>query len=201
MTDALEAFETTLTTVIGSSDEGVPVIPLSAQQRIQIDALIRSEWPKLERFFRSKVTPGDIQDVAQNTLLAFVHRSGGPMDNQRAYLWQIARNQVADLYRRRGVLPAGFDSSQHSVMQFGPSMSSVINRKNQLTRALQSLPVDHQMAIELKYGEGLTDPEAAVALQVSMATYKRYVSAGMAALRDQYGVTDLDQVGEAYRNG
>ncbi len=177
------------------------MLPLSAQQRAEIDALIKSEWPKLERFFRSKIPPGDIHDVAQNTLLAFVHRSQTPLENQRAYLWQIARNQVADMYRRRGVLPAGFDSSLHSVMQFGPSMSSIINRKSQLTQALQKLPVDQQMAIELKYGEGLTDPEAAVALQVSMATYKRYVSAGVATLRDQYGVTNLEHVGDAYRNG
>ena len=173
---------------------------LTAQQRITVDALIKSEWPKLERFFRSKVPQGDIQDVAQNTLLAFVSRSTNPVENERAYLWQIARNQVADVYRRRGVLPAGFDSSLHSVMQFGPTISSVINRKNRLTKALQSLPLDHQMAIELKYGEGLTDPEAAIALQVSMATYKRYVSAGLATLRDHYGLNDLEQVADAYRN-
>lgn len=174
---------------------------LSAQQRIQVDALIKTEWPKLERFMRSKIPPGDIQDVAQNVLLAFVRRSNTPMENQRAYLWQIARNHIADHYRRRGLVAAGFDSSVHSVIHLGPTMSSVINRKNRLTKALQGLPLDQQTAIELKYGEGLTDPEAAAALEVSMATYKRYVSAGLATLRSQYGVTDPEQVGEAYRNG
>ncbi len=174
---------------------------LNAQQRIQVDALIRSEWPNLERFLRSKVQPGDIHDVAQSVVLAFVQRSNTPMENQRAYFWQVARNHVADHYRRRGLVTADFDSSVHSVIHLGPSMSSVINRKNRLTKALQSLPLDQQTAIELKYGEGLTDPEAAIALQVSMATYKRYVSAGLAALREHYGVTDMAQVGEAYRCG
>lgn len=174
---------------------------LSVDQRMQIDALIQTEWPRLERFFRSKVPPSDIQDLAQNTLLAFVSRTDTPIENQRAYLWTIARRQAIDFYRRGRLGAAAFDSSQHSILHFGPTLSSVINRKNQLVRALQSLPVEQQMAIELKHGEGLTDPEAAAALEVSMATYKRYVGAGMATLRDHFGVTDLEQVGQAYRAG
>ncbi|MCA9575525.1 MAG: sigma-70 family RNA polymerase sigma factor [Sandaracinaceae bacterium] len=201
MTSPNDTIAEGLSAALTSLDEGKDMSQLTAQQRTQVDALIKSEWPKLERFFRSKVPYGDIQDVAQNTLLAYVKRVGTPIKDQRGYLWQIARNQVADMYRRRRVLPDGFDSSVHSVMNFGPTMSSVINRKNQLTKALQSLALDQQTAIELKYGEGLTDSEAAIALEVSVATYKRYVSAGLSTLRDQYGVTDLEQLGDAYRNG
>lgn len=86
-------------------------------------------------------------------------------------------------------------------MHAGPTLSSVINRKNQILKGLQSLPVDHQTAIELKYGEGLTDPEGAVVLDVSMATYKRYVSAGLETLRRLSGVVSEEQVGNAYRGG
>ena len=38
--------------------------PLNAHERAEMHALIESEWPKLERFFRSKVPPGEIQDLA-----------------------------------------------------------------------------------------------------------------------------------------
>ncbi|MCA9533062.1 MAG: RNA polymerase sigma factor [Myxococcales bacterium] len=175
--------------------------PLSPAERAEVDALIKSEWPKLERFFRSKVPPSDIHDLAQNTLLGFVKRPDTPLENQRAYLWTIARRQVIDFYRRGRGDATAFDSSVHSVMHAGPTLSSVINRKNQILKGLQSLPVDHQTAIELKYGEGLTDPEGAVVLDVSMATYKRYVSAGLETLRRLSGVVSEEQVGNAYRGG
>lgn len=175
--------------------------PLDASERAEMNALIQSEWPKLERFFRSKVPPGEIQDLAQNTLLGFVKRSQVAPDKQRAYLWGIARRQVVDYYRRGNRGGVGFDSSIHAVSQGGPTMSSVYNRRNQIMRAVQSLPLDHQTALELKYGEGLTDPEAAEALDVSLATYKRYVTAGLAALRERYGIDGEQQVGEAYQGG
>jgi RNA polymerase sigma factor (sigma-70 family) len=175
--------------------------PLTASERGQLNSLIATEWPKLERFFRTKVPPGEIQDLAQNTLLGFVKRKDTPMENQRAYLWCIARRQVVDYYRRGRGGAVGFDSSVHAVSQAGPTMSSVINRKNQILQALQSLPLDQQSALELKYGEGLTDPEAAMALEVSMATYKRYVAAGLATLRAHYGVNGEQQVAAAYQGG
>jgi RNA polymerase sigma factor (sigma-70 family) len=173
--------------------------PLNAHERAEMHALIESEWPKLERFFRSKVPPGEIQDLAQNTLLGFVRRGDVPPDKQRAYLWTIARRQVVDYYRRGNRRGVSFDSSVHAVAQGGTTMSSLFNRRNDVMRVIQTLPLDHQTALELKYGEGLTDPEAALALEVSLATYKRYVAAALGVLREGHGLEGEKLVGAAYQ--
>lgn len=162
-----------------------------------LDTLIAQEWPRLRRFFRTKVPEADILDLAQSTLLAYAE--AGPRDpaSARAYLWGIARKQVLkhyDKHRRQGT---PFDSTIHTAMDLGPSVSSRLDKRNQLVAALQRLPADQQMAIELRYGEELKLEEVAEALDVSLATAKRYLSAAQKALRDDLG--DLvDVVAEGY---
>lgn len=162
--------------------------PLDERQRAAAEGLIREEWPKLERFFRTKVPPADILELAQSTCLTYVQRLDEVETNPRAYLWAIARFQVLkhwDRFRARDA--AAFDSSQHSLAAVGPSLSSAIARRSSVVAALQSLPADQQMAIELRHGEGLTLEETAHALGVSLATAKRYLAAAEDSLRTLLG--------------
>ena len=63
-----------------------------------LERLIQDEWPKLRRFFHSKVPESEVLDLVQATMLAFVegrHRAEG---GEKAYLWGIPRFQVLKLY-------------------------------------------------------------------------------------------------------
>lgn len=168
---------------------------LDAESRRALERLIRDEWPRLRRFFRTKVPDTDAYDLVQSTMLAFVehHRNG---EIGRAYLWGIARNKVLQYYGRHRPTTS-FDSTVHGVLDVGRSLSSRLDDRDRLLSALRSLPADHQMAFELRHGEELSLEEVAQALDVSLATAKRYLSAATERLRTSLGVT-AEVVASAY---
>lgn len=172
---------------------------LTPEQRAAADVLIRQEWNRIERFLRTKIPAGDIPDVAQAVFVGYVNRFSEVRSDHRAYLWQIARNQVLKYFEKhRGRSSTAFDSTKHTVSEVGPSLSSVVDRRNRFVRAMQRLPADQHIAVEFRFGEGLSLDETATALGVSLATAKRYLKAAQETLRAELGV-DMDAVGAAYR--
>jgi RNA polymerase sigma-70 factor (ECF subfamily) len=168
------------------------------EKRAALDALIREEWPRLRRFFRTKVSDTDAYDLVQATMLAFVeHEKHG--EGARAYLWGIARKKVLQHFERQKPT-AAFDSTVHTVDDAGRSLSSRIGDRDRLVAALRSLPADHQMAYELRHGEELSLEEVAAAIDVSLATVKRYLSVAQATLEATLGAR-ADEVPGAYREG
>jgi RNA polymerase sigma factor (sigma-70 family) len=140
-----------------------------------------------------------VQEIAQATFLGYVERFDAIHSDHKAYLWQIARFQVLKYYgRHRGVAGTPFDSQVHTVNDLGPTVSSALDRRNRVVCALQTLPADHQMAIEFRYGEELSLEETAAALDVSLATAKRYIAAGEQQLRKTLNA-DMPNIATAYR--
>jgi RNA polymerase sigma-70 factor (ECF subfamily) len=164
-----------------------------------LQTLIDCEWPKLHRFFSTKVPACDVLDLAQSTMLAFIE--GGLRDPgaARAYLWSIARKQVLKYYEKHRGRADPFDSEHHTAMDLGPSLSSKLDQRNRVVAALRTLPADQQMAIELRYGEDLKLEEVAEVLGVSLATVKRYIAAATEKLRAELGSVDEVEVAEAYK--
>jgi RNA polymerase sigma-70 factor (ECF subfamily) len=164
----------------------------------ELERLIRDEWPKLRRFFHTKVPEGDVLDLVQATMLAFVEGRARATAGLRPYLWGIARLQVLKHYEKhRGSTP--FDSQVHTALDTGPSLSTRIDSRSRLLRALHQLPADHQMAFELRHGEELSLEEVAAALDVSLATAKRYLAAAEEKLRAILGA-EADQAAAEYTN-
>jgi RNA polymerase sigma factor (sigma-70 family) len=169
-----------------------------ASSRVVLERLIRDEWPKLRRFFRTKVPDTDAYDLVQATMLAFVEKMPEARD-AKAYLWGIARKQVLRYYERSRVA-LSFDSTLHSVLEAERTLSSRLDDRQRLIAALQQLPADHQMAYELRYGEELSLDEVASALDVSLSTAKRYIAAAEAKLTAILG-SDVATVPAAYTSG
>lgn len=162
-----------------------------------LETLIREEWPRLRRFFRTKVPDVDVLDLVQNTMLAYVE--GGPRSEAtaRGYLWGIARLQVLKHYEKHRRKADVFDSTIHTAMDLGPSLSSKLDNRNRLMAALHTLPVDQQIAFELRHGEELPLEEVAGAIGVSLATVKRYLTAAEEKLRGAFGA-DESAMRDAY---
>lgn len=156
-----------------------------------LEDLIRNEWPKLRRFFRTGVPESDVLDLVQNTLLAYVE-GGGPREpgKERAYLWGIARKQQLRFYEKHRRQTQPFDSTIHTATDLGTTLSSRLDKQNRLSRALQLLPTDQQIAVMLRHGEDLKLEEVADALEVSLATVKRYLAAGEESLRSELGTLE-----------
>ena len=164
-----------------------------------LEKLIKHEWPKLRRFFRTMVPERDVLDLVQGTMLAYIE-SGGPREpgKEHAYLWGIARRQVLKFYEKHRRPTLGFDSTLHTVTDLDPSLSNRLDKHSRLVDALQLLPTDQQIAIKLRHGEDLKLEEVADALDVSLATVKRYLSAAEERLRATLG--SIEGIPEEYRN-
>ena len=105
----------------------------------------------------------------------------------RAYLFGIARKKVLqhrDEWRRRG---ARQDVLEHSVVAnlTSPSLALARSQQQQLVlTALQRLPLDFQIAIELHYWEDMSVAEIARVLEVAPGTVKSRLFRARELLRD-----------------
>jgi len=177
-------------------------MPTMTTPRPELAPLIRAEWPKLKRFFESKTPAPDCYDLVQKTLVAWIEKlDAGGVDDPRTYLWGIARFQVLR-YLERKRPTAHFDSSIHAVGARSTTLGTRIDRRHQILEALRELPLDQQMAVELRFGEELSLQETADALEVSLATVKRYLKSATEQLRESLGDVAGDLLGDvaaAYR--
>lgn len=165
----------------------------------QLEQLIKNDLGRLRRFFATKVPPADVLDLVQQTMLAFVERRDQITVSERAYLMGIARKQVLRHYDKQRP-STEFDSTIHTVLDVGPTFSSLLDSRTRLLRALHQLPTDHQMAFEFRHGDEMQLEEVAAALGVSLATAKRHIKAAEDKLRDLLG-DEADHAGAEYAKG
>lgn len=129
----------------------------------------------VSRFFLSKVASG-VDDLVQRSFLALLERSGEipagvPV---RAYLFGIARNLLLRRFRDE-YRDGRFDELRSSVADLGSSPSALVGQRQQLMvlhAALQSLPLDLQIALELFYWETLSAGEIGVVLGLPEGTVR-----------------------------
>jgi RNA polymerase sigma factor (sigma-70 family) len=141
------------------------------------EQLIERHFDSVERFFRTKA--GDAaEDLTQRTFLVCVengasYRADGSF---RAYLFGIARRILLEHIRGRikhGAPPPDFSHS--GIADLAPGVSTLAEyRADQrlLVAALQRLPVDLQVLVELYYWEELGVEELAAVLEVPGGTVK-----------------------------
>jgi RNA polymerase sigma-70 factor (ECF subfamily) len=156
------------------------------------DALFTRHFEALRRFFRSKVSVTEVEDLLQHTLLACLEsverfRSDSSF---RTYLFAIARNQFAEHLRRQGRRSRRevVDLSVTSVRDAGMSPSLVAAAHEQhalIAAAMQSIPVDFQITLELYYWEQLKGPELAEVLGISPATVRTRLHRARTALKER----------------
>jgi RNA polymerase sigma-70 factor (ECF subfamily) len=127
----------------------------------------------IARFFQSKCGEG-VEDLVQETFLA-VQKARDRIEKTsfRNYLFGTAHNLLRAHLRRRH--EERFDSRQMSVADLNPGMSSMIAATDQqrvLQLALQRVPLDHQIVLELRFWEGMTGPQIAEVLELPEGTVR-----------------------------
>jgi RNA polymerase sigma factor (sigma-70 family) len=151
--------------------------------------LFRRHIKSVSRFFRTKV-PEAAEDLTQQTFLALAELDPARLASItfRAYLFGIARNQLLMYLRGKTRADKRFDPLTWSAPDAGASPVRAIARHQQqqaLATALQRLPVDYQVALELQYFESLPLSEIAEVLDRPLGTIKSLVSRGRELLREQ----------------
>jgi RNA polymerase sigma factor (sigma-70 family) len=151
------------------------------------DQLLRRHFEPLCRFFRSKLDD-EVDDLIQRTMLACLEqrerfRGDGSF---RSYMFAIARNHLYMHLRQRYRGPHIEDMSLSSLADLGTTPTSRIARDVQadlLLRAMDRLPMDQRIALELAYWEGLSGPEVATALGINPNTVRSRLARARDALR------------------
>jgi RNA polymerase sigma factor (sigma-70 family) len=156
-----------------------------AGDRAAGDALIGRWFDPICRFFRSKLGD-DVEDLIQRTFLDCLEgRDGLRRPSFRSFLFAVARNRLFDELRREIRRPVDhFGTVSIVELRSRPSERMVrLERDDVVLRAMQSLPLDMQITLELAYWEDLSGAEIAGVLDISEHTVRSRLSRARGLLR------------------
>ncbi|MBP2260442.1 sigma-70 family RNA polymerase sigma factor [Pseudomonas hunanensis] len=121
--------------------------------------------------------PHDAADLAQDTFVRALHAPQlASLDQPKAFLATIARRLLSNLYRRRALEQVYLEELAHLPEQCHPSpeeLALVREALAEIDRLLDGLPARARHAFILHRLEGLSQPDIAEQLGVSLATVER----------------------------
>ena len=147
-----------------------------AGDRAAGNELFHRHFDSVCRFFASKLS-GEIDDLIQKTFLACVEGKERLAQTAtfRAYLFGVARNVLCRHFRDKSNQRQRVDPLLESAGDLAPGPSRIFAEHREqvlLVNALRSLPLDHQILLELYYWENLSGPELAAALEIPEGTVR-----------------------------
>lgn len=152
--------------------------------------LFKRHFESIRRFFRSKTTLREAEDLIQRTFLACVESASGYRGDGsfRAYLFVIARRQLIDFIHRKTRDQARVepDLTVRSMADLGisPSVAAAKLEEHEIiVEAMRRIPVDFQITLEMYYWEQLRGPELAEVLGISPATVRTRLHRAREAMR------------------
>ena len=157
-----------------------------AGDRAAGQALFSRYFEPIRCFFVNKISEPP-SDLVQETFMACVkgrdriHEDGG----FRAYVFGVAYG-VFRVYLRNKYR-AEFDVGTVSVQDLAPGASTLMLQSEQtrlLAQALRTLPVELQVAMELRYWEDMNSAEIAQVLGISASTVRYHLRQGRVKLAE-----------------
>jgi len=152
--------------------------------------LFERHFEPVLRFFRNKCggEEGEVEDLVQATFAQCLasHASFRGEASFRTYLFTIARHELYAHWRRRQRARAEVDVTSMSVedLRTSPRSKLAAHQDRQiLARALRTIPIELQVALELHYWEDLSGPELAAVLDVPEGTVRSRLRRGRELLQ------------------
>lgn len=152
------------------------------------EVLVARYYNAMVRFFQTKAGSA-AADLVQTTFLRCGEHAGrySGRGSVRAFLYGIARNVLLEHYRSAARHRGEPDFRESAVLDLQPGAATMADhRKAQraLIRALQMIPLESQVILELFYWEGLRIRELATMLDVPVGTVKSRLHRGREQLRE-----------------
>ncbi|MGJ7489357.1 sigma-70 family RNA polymerase sigma factor [Variovorax sp. ZT4R33] len=154
-----------------------------------------SVFPELESIFRNHHSwllgrlsrrvsnRGDAEDIASETFVQLSEDGGRTqIHDARAFLTTIAKRVLFQLWRRQDLEAAYLDTLRHMppAMALSPEEhAQLMDAIQQIDRVLFALPIPVRTAFLLSRLDGLSYPEIAHQLGVSLATVERHMRRAM----------------------
>jgi RNA polymerase sigma factor (sigma-70 family) len=139
-------------------EEGLDAYRAFRREQADFEALFRSHYPEIVRYLAARLgSRDDALDLAADVFTEAWRRvpglqwRGRPI---RAWLYRVAANMAADELKRRSRTVPLEDA-------VAPDASETAPDRIALTRALRTLPPDHQLVVHLRLVEGLPFAEVA----------------------------------------
>lgn len=126
------------------------------------------------------------QEVMAETFYRFLlalRAGGGPRRHLAAYLFRVAHNLVADHFRNRSCIELSLDEALVADTADPDDEMAEAHAQARARAALWRLTPEQRQVITLKYLEGLSNAEVAVALDKPVGAVKSLQSRALAALR------------------
>lgn len=147
------------------SDEGL-IEGLRGGDSRAADILFTRYRPGLDRFFRGKVPLADAEDLTQKAILVLLDRlwRAEPLQGEfRGLAFGVARKILLRYYSGRAD-GRKFDPEVHTLADLDPSISRQVSKLRHvewLRAALEQLPIEVVILLELRYVQELTYTEIA----------------------------------------
>ncbi len=168
---------------------------MSKAQELVISQTVVKEQKRLFNFIRKRVSSQlDAEDILQDVFFQLARVSGefNNIEKISAWLFQVARNKITDLYRKKKSIPfsqigtaeqedSEFSNSfESSILDFKALPDELLERENLaelIKNCLKELPEDQRKVFEMHEYEGLSFKEISAELGESVNTLisrKRY---------------------------
>lgn len=148
------------------------------------DALSPALYRYAFRLLGDRQSAEDVVGEAFQRLLLALRSEGGPQQHLRAYLYRIAHNLAMD--QRRREMRHGGDVEFDGVSLPADDAARAAERRLAAAKARQALwrlTADQRQVVMLKYFEGLSNEEAAAALNKPVGAVKSLQHRALQALR------------------
>jgi RNA polymerase sigma-70 factor, ECF subfamily len=155
-------------------------------QSPETEAIWRTLSDRLRQFIRTKVSAAaDADDILQSVFLRIHQNVGQLRDSDRLEPWvfQIARNAIADHFRKSGPDPLG-DAVEPALPTGDASDNLNGEVADCLGKLIEQLPDSLQRAVKMYEQEGISQQEIAARESISVSGAKSRVQRGRKQLRD-----------------
>lgn len=159
-----------------------------AGETVAGEILLTRQRPNIYRFFAGKVPEADADELTQKVLEVLMRALGRakPLScTFRSFAFGVARMTLRH-YCSKKANGRSFDPEADSLMSLDPSLSRQLSERNRMTwliGAIETLPVETQILLDLRYGQGLGYREIAAIYEEPEPTIRRRVQAIKARLQ------------------
>jgi RNA polymerase sigma factor (sigma-70 family) len=170
-----------------SAEDGIP----TEQRRVHA-VLYRSYAPALFEYIRHHTAASnDAEDILTEVFIGALRHDLSAMssDQQRAWLWTVARNKVNDYYRQIHRRPQISLEALRETLEDGTTPELLTLQQEEvafLHKYLQRLSVVQQEVLQLRFIGGLRCTEIAILLNKREGTIRSILSRAINELRKHY---------------
>jgi RNA polymerase sigma-70 factor (ECF subfamily) len=159
-------------------------LPLPAAEAAAAATLFAEHQPwLLDRLSKRLRNAAEAEDVSSETFVRVLgYRRLQAMNEPRAYLTTVAKNVLAQLWRRKDLERAWLETLRLAPTPYAPSPEEraiLLEALERIAHALEDLPAKARSAFLLSQLDGLTYAEIALRIGMSERMVRRYIADGM----------------------